>query len=79
MRVLVFTQNDLVKLQTLIDNSQERLKVELRNDILQFKDDILTEIVKLREDVAVVTGYKDQIEDHETRLTTVETKLNSAS
>jgi hypothetical protein len=48
----------------------------LRNEIIQFKDDILGEIVKLREDVAVVNGYKDQIEDHESRLVTVETKLD---
>lgn len=47
----------------------------LRSEIVQFKDDILGEIVKLREDVAVVTGYKDQIENHEERITRVETKL----
>jgi len=41
---------------------------DLKNDIVTFKDEILHEIVKLREDVAVVVGYRDMIENHEQRI-----------
>jgi hypothetical protein len=44
----------------------------LRDDLITFKDSILSEIKKLREDVAVITGYKDQIENHETRIEKLE-------
>lgn len=44
----------------------------LKDDLITFKDQILTEIKKLREEVAVVIGYKDQIEDHETRIEKLE-------
>jgi hypothetical protein len=60
-----------------INQSNDALKKELKNDILQFKDDILGEIVKLREEVAVVNGYRDKIENHEERLEAIETELNT--
>jgi hypothetical protein len=44
----------------------------LRNDIVQFKDDILHEIVDLRDDITVATGYRDSLENHEQRITTLE-------
>ena len=44
----------------------------IRSDIAGFKSEILGEIKKLREEVTVVTGYKDQIEDHEKRITKLE-------
>ena len=53
----------------------EDLRLETKNDTLQFKDDILTEIVKLREDVTIVTGYRQLIANHEERLETVEDTL----
>ena len=45
----------------------------LKEDIVDFKDSILTEIIKLREDVAVVTGYRGLIEDHDKRIEKLET------
>lgn len=50
---------------------------QLKEDLLDFKDEILSEVQKLREDVNVVTGYKDQIEDHETRIGKLEKVLQS--
>lgn len=41
---------------------------EIREDIIKFKDEILHEIVALREDITVVRGYRDMIEDHDKRL-----------
>ena len=48
---------------------------EFKETVISFKDAILHEIKAMREEVAIVTGYKDQIEDHETRIETVEKKL----
>lgn len=45
--------------------TSQELKSELKNDILDFKDSILHEIIKLREDITVVIGYSDRIEDHD--------------
>lgn len=53
------------------------VKKELKEEIVIFKNEILKEIQGLREEVAVVTGYKDQIEDHEERITSIEKKLQS--
>ena len=43
--------------------------------VISFKDDILHEIKAMREELAIITGYKDQIEDHEFRIETIEKKL----
>ncbi|MBI5122227.1 hypothetical protein HZA75_00045 [Candidatus Roizmanbacteria bacterium] len=48
---------------------------ELKNDILDFKDSILHEIIKLREDITVVIGYSDRIEDHDQRIEKLETAV----
>lgn len=51
------------------------VKTELKNDILTFKDQILFEINKLRDDITVTTGYRDIIQDHESRIETLEAKV----
>lgn len=45
---------------------------DLKNDIVTFKDEILHEIIKLRDDITVVIGYRDMIEDHEQRIIKLE-------
>ena len=48
----------------------------LRNDIAQFKDDILTELHPLREDHDVLSyhssEHSDQLENHDRRITALE-------
>jgi len=44
-----------------------------RDDLINFKDSILSEIIKLREDIAVVIGYRDMIENHDQRIEKLET------
>lgn len=44
----------------------------LKDGILEFKDQILHEIVKMREDFEVLTGYRGLIEDHEVRIKRLE-------
>ena len=53
------------------------LKNELKNDIVTFKDQILGEIKSLREEVTIVTSYRDKIEDHEERLEKLEKRIRS--
>lgn len=45
---------------------------DLKNDIVTFKDEILHEIIKLRDDITVVISYRDIIEDHEQRIIKLE-------
>lgn len=53
-------------------NSQEK---RFSDKLVEFKDAILTEIKAMREELAIIIGYKDQIEDHETRITKLESSL----
>ena len=39
-----------------------------KDDLVSFKDEILKQIQDLRDDVAIVTGYRDMIEQHETDI-----------
>jgi len=64
----MITQQDIKTIQSMIDTNHQSLK----NDILQFKDEILTEIVHLRDDFAILTGYRDSLEDHEQRIDELE-------
>ncbi len=82
----MLTNNDLLKLKKLLATKQDLKKIEQRlgnlettsaskKDTVTFKDEILHEIKGLREEVTLVIGYKDQIEDHETRIETIEKRL----
>lgn len=55
----------------------EKAYLKLRDDIATFKDEIIGEIKSLREEVTIVTGYKDQIEHHEARITKLEQSPHS--
>ncbi len=57
------------------DFREELKKYATRDDIIAFKDAILHEIVKLRDEVAIVGGHRDMLEDHETRIETIEKHL----
>lgn len=73
----MITDADVKKLKSIFATKDEmkELRGELKNDILNFKDAILHEIIKLREDIAITMGYRDMIEDHENRLGVIETKV----
>ena len=51
------------------------VRTELKNDIFTFKDQILNGIVKLREDLTIVRGWSDRMEDHEIRIGKLEKKV----
>jgi hypothetical protein len=73
----MITKTDITKLEEKFVTKEEFLREtkSIKTLIIEFKDAILHEIQGLREDVTIVTGYKDQIEDHETRIETIEKHL----
>lgn len=54
-----------------IQSSEKRLE----NQVLEFKDAILHEITKMRDEVAIVGGQRDMLEDHDQRIETIEKHL----
>lgn len=54
-----------------------KMRMEIRSDAAQFKDEILHELIKVRENFAVVTGWGDKIEDHEERIEVLEKNYTS--
>ena len=57
---------------TVIKKEAAETKSDLKNDILNFKDEIMGEVKDLREEVSVTAGYRPLIADHESRITKLE-------
>ncbi|MDO8609807.1 MAG: hypothetical protein Q7R95_04615 [bacterium] len=74
----MITQKDIEKLKTIFATKLEMkveinsLRKELKNDILEFKDAILHEILNLRDDIAITLGHRNMLEDHENRILNLE-------
>ena len=66
----MLTKIDINKLKEIFVTKDEFK--DLKNDIVTFKDEILHEIIKLRDDITVIIGYRDMIEDHEQRIIKLE-------
>lgn len=47
-----------------------------KDDIISFKDEILKEIKDMRDEVAIVGGQRDMLEDHDQRIETIEKHLH---
>lgn len=45
---------------------------EIRNDILNFKDEIIGEIQDLKQESSVTSSYRKLIANHESRISTLE-------
>jgi hypothetical protein len=69
------TKDDLANFVTNSKFDETLKKYATKDDIIAFKDEILHEIKGLREDVAIVTGYRDMIEDHDIRIEKLEKKV----
>ena len=69
------TKDDLSNVTKELMDLIHAFRSELKNDIVDFKDSILHEIIKLREDITVVIGYSDRIEDHDQRIEKLETAI----
>lgn len=68
----MITDEDITKLKTIFATKDDLKKYANKNDIIEFKDIILKEIRDMRDEVVLVIGYKDQIEDHEDRIELLE-------
>ena len=71
----MLTKSDSKLIEELFSEKFSEARRVLKDDLLTFKDEILGEVRKLREDVIAVIGYKDQIEDHETRIEKLEEEV----
>jgi hypothetical protein len=62
----MLTKNDICQLMEVFATRKELYLVrdELKSDIVGFKDEILHEIKAMREELTVVVGYRQHIEDH---------------
>lgn len=69
-------QEELKKYPTKEDLQNELKKFATKDDLVTFKDEILHEIVKMRDEVAIVGGQRDMLEDHDQRIETIEKHLH---
>lgn len=75
----MLTQKDITRLETLFATKEELQDV--RNDMITRFDAVMFELKAIREDLAASTYrqiiHSDTLENHEERLTTLETPLAS--
>jgi len=74
----MLTNSDINKLKETFATKDElqMAKNDLKNDLVNFKDAILHEILAMRDELSIVLGYREQIEDHEHRLEKLEKKIS---
>lgn len=80
----MLTPKDLKEIEMLFERMFDRkfeekfeeIRLYFSNEVLQFKDDILTELVKVRTDVDILVGnvgnHKDRITSLDGRVSTLE-------
>ncbi|MBI4991274.1 hypothetical protein HZB96_04245 [Candidatus Gottesmanbacteria bacterium] len=73
----VLTQKDLEEIDKIVDGKIKFLPT--KKEFFSKMDALMKEIKDLREEVTIVTSYKDQIEDHETRIVKIEEVLQPQS
>ena len=66
----MITDKDIQKLREVFATKDD-IK-DLENKVVKSKDEILGEIVKLRKDSVMDIGLRDQVEDHDRRLESLE-------
>ena len=77
------TKEDLLGFSTKEDAKNFLTKEDAKNfatrdDLLTFKDEIMFQILAMRDELAIVIGYRSHIEDHEIRIEKLEEQvLNS--
>lgn len=52
-------------------------KFATKEDLVNFKDAILHEILAMRQELAIIIGYRDQIDEHEVRIEKLKNKSKS--
>ncbi len=75
----MLTKQDKQWIKAEIDESAHETKSVLRSELLSFKDEILHEIRGMREELAIVIGYRQHIENHDERIEKIEHHLGFSS
>lgn len=68
----------LVQHDRRFDDLEEKLYSgldSLRNGMIQFEDKVMGSIKEMKDEIAVLVGYKDDIEDHGVRIEKLEQKV----
>lgn len=60
----------------VLKEEMQSLEERFENKVLEFKDAILHEIAKMRDEVTIVGGQRDMLEDHDQRIETIEKQLH---
>lgn len=60
----------------VLKEEMQSLEKRFENKVLEFKDAILHEIAKMRDEVTIVGGQRDMLEDHDQRIETIEKQLH---
>ena len=74
LKKVLATKNDIKKLEDVSATKEEfkTTQKSLEDKIISFKDAILKEIKDMRDDIAIIVGYRDTIEEHEERIEKIE-------
>lgn len=70
----MLTQKDFDEIEEIIDKELEK-KIKIlptKDEFYNKMDELMGEVKVIREEQAVISGYKNQLEDHETRITKLE-------
>ncbi len=65
-------KSDLIKIELLVKAVVEESEKRTKNEILKSQDKIMGRLDNNDKEVEVSKGYKNQLEDHETRITKLE-------
>lgn len=76
--MVMITNVDITKLKAVFATKDDLKEFAKKDDLVNFKDEILKEIRDMRADNILLTGYKDQIEDHDLRIEHIEKHLHLA-
>lgn len=73
----MLTQRDIKEIRTIVKEevSGNINHLPSKDEFYSKMDELMGEIKAMREEITVVTGYKDQIEDHEIRIGKLEDVL----
>ena len=74
LKEIFATKQDLLGFST----KEDAKNFATRDDVATFKDEIMFQILAMRDELAIVIGYRSHIEDHEIRIEKLEEQvLNS--
>lgn len=57
----------------------EAIRNLVKDEIIKFKDEIMSRLDNIDQELAVTNGYGEHLEDHETRITTLEKTASKTS